>query len=48
MTHNNIPADKLPQTGRYRLGGPMAWWVWILATLFVIYLFNVQPSAIAY
>ena len=26
----------------YRLGGPRAWWIWILATVFVIYLFNVQ------
>lgn len=42
MSTNNIPADRLPQTGRYRLGGPMAWWVWILATVFVIYLFNIQ------
>lgn len=36
---------KLPdlQAGKhYRLGGPMAWWVWILATVFVIYLFNIQ------
>ena len=32
MSTNNIPADRLPQTGRYRLGGPMAWWVWFLAT----------------
>lgn len=42
MSTNNIPESKLPQTARYRLGGGMAWWVWILATLFVIYLFNIQ------
>lgn len=42
MATNNIPQSKLPQTGKYRLGGGMAWWVWILATLFVIYLFNIQ------
>lgn len=42
MATNNIPASKLPQSGRYRLGGPMAWTVWILATVFVIYLFNIQ------
>lgn len=42
MTTNNVPADKLPATSRYRLGGPMAWWIWILATVFVIYLFNIQ------
>lgn len=27
---------------KYRLGGPMAWWIWILVTVFTIYLFNVQ------
>lgn len=42
MTTTDIPTDKLPRTGRYRIGGPMAWTVWILATLFVIYLFNIQ------
>lgn len=31
-----------PGGTRYRQGGPMAWWVWILATVFVIYLFNIQ------
>lgn len=35
-------SDTMPVAKRYRLGGAMAWWVWILATLFVIYLFNVQ------
>ncbi|MDE6246830.1 MAG: MFS transporter [Muribaculaceae bacterium] len=28
--------------GKYRLGGPMAWWIWIIVTVFTIYLFNVQ------
>ncbi|MDE5930575.1 MAG: MFS transporter, partial [Muribaculaceae bacterium] len=28
--------------GTYRLGGPRAWWIWILVTVFTIYLFNVQ------
>ncbi len=27
---------------RNRLGGPKAWWIWIIATVFTIYLFNVQ------
>lgn len=27
---------------KYRLGGPRAWWVWIIVTVFTIYLFNVQ------
>lgn len=27
---------------KYRLGGPYAWWVWIIATVFVIFLFNIQ------
>lgn len=40
MATNNIPQSKLPR--QYRLGGAMAWWVWILATVFVIYLFNIQ------
>lgn len=31
-----------PAAATHRQGGPMAWWVWILATIFVIYLFNVQ------
>lgn len=31
-----------PLDRRNRLGGPMAWTVWILATVFVIYLFNIQ------
>lgn len=26
----------------YKLGGARAWWIWIIATVFVIYLFNVQ------
>ncbi len=25
-----------------RLGGPRAWWIWIIVTVFTIYLFNVQ------
>ncbi len=29
-------------SGAYRLGGPRAWWIWILVTVFTIYLFNVQ------
>lgn len=31
-----------PGGTRYRQSRPMAWWVWILATVFVIYLFNIQ------
>lgn len=31
-----------PDVAKYRLGGPRAWWIWILATIFVIYLFNIQ------
>lgn len=27
---------------KYRLGGPRAWWIWIIVTVFTIYLFNVQ------
>lgn len=27
---------------KYRLGGPRAWWVWIIVTVFTIWLFNVQ------
>ncbi|MDE6234940.1 MAG: MFS transporter [Muribaculaceae bacterium] len=27
---------------KYRLGGPMAWLVWVIVTVFTIYLFNVQ------
>lgn len=42
MTPDNKPSNPLPQTGRHRLGGPMAWGVWILTTIFVIYLFNIQ------
>lgn len=42
MNENHIPASKLPTMSRYRLGGPMAWCVWLLATVFTIWLFNVQ------
>lgn len=42
MDDKRIAADRLPQSARSRLGGAMAWTVWILATLFVIYLFNIQ------
>lgn len=42
MATNNLPNGATPSTSRYRLGGGMAWWIWILATLFVIYLFNIQ------
>lgn len=44
----NTPDSKLsnPTTTAKRAGGklgsPMAWWIWILATAFVIYLFNIQ------
>lgn len=31
-----------PAPSKYRLGGPMAWWIWIIVTVFTIYLFNVQ------
>ncbi len=37
---NNHPG--LRGVRQYKLGGGMAWWVWILATIFVIYLFNIQ------
>ena len=37
---NNLPGTRAAE--RYRLGGGMAWWVWALATIFVIYLFNIQ------
>lgn len=37
MTQTNTP---VPQ--KYRLGGPMAWWIWIIVTVFTVYLFNVQ------
>lgn len=43
---NGLTSDtKLPDprgARHYKLGGAMAWWVWILATVFVIYLFNIQ------
>ena len=38
MTANNTNIAP----AKYRLGGPTAWWVWILVTVFTIYLFNVQ------
>lgn len=28
----------------YALGGPMAWWVWFLAVVFVVYLFSFQTG----
>lgn len=31
-----------PVPAHYRLGGPRAWWIWIIVTVFTIYLFNVQ------
>lgn len=40
MTNNNPSLH--PLTGKYRLGGARAWWIWIIATAFVVYLFNVQ------
>lgn len=27
-----------------RIGGPMAWWIWILAVTFVVYLFSIQTG----
>ncbi|WP_164915845.1 hypothetical protein [Muribaculum intestinale] len=36
MTANNTNIAP----AKYRLGGPMAWWVWILVTVFTIYLFR--------
>ncbi|MCM1109718.1 MAG: MFS transporter [Clostridium sp.] len=42
MSNTSIPAGGLSRSPRYRLGGAMAWTVWILATVFVIYLFNIQ------
>lgn len=42
MNSNHLQAGQLPQTSGHRLGGPMAWGVWILTTVFVIYLFNIQ------
>lgn len=40
MSSQNIPQRPLPS--KYRLGGPRAWWIWIIVTVFTIYLFNVQ------
>lgn len=37
-THTHIR----PEAAKYRQGGPRAWWIWIISTIFVIYLFNVQ------
>ena len=41
-TQKVTATDPTKPAGRYRLGGPMAWIIWILATVFVIYLFNIQ------
>ena len=41
-TTNNLPEHPTPEIHKYKLGGGMAWWVWIIATVFVIYLFNIQ------
>jgi MFS transporter len=40
MTANSAGTKLAPD--HYRLGGPMAWWIWIIVTVFTIYLFNVQ------
>lgn len=40
MATNNIGGGVAPS--KYRLGGLRAWWVWIIVTVFTIYLFNVQ------
>lgn len=40
MSDNNRPTPTA--ISKYRLGGPMAWWIWIIVTVFTIYLFNVQ------
>lgn len=40
MSDNNRPIPTA--ISKYRLGGPMAWWIWIIVTVFTIYLFNVQ------
>lgn len=42
MATTNNPSQQMPVARKYRLGGPRAWWIWIIATLFVIFLFNVQ------
>ncbi|MCM1452506.1 MAG: MFS transporter [Clostridium sp.] len=39
-TNNLTPQNLTPR--KYKIGGGMAWWVWILATIFVVYLFNIQ------
>lgn len=39
---NGTKLPGIQPTKKNRLGGPMAWWIWILATIFVIYLFNIQ------
>jgi len=36
--------DKNTASGTHKLGGPMAWWVWTLAVLFVVYLFSFQTG----
>jgi MFS family permease len=33
-----------PPAQAHALGGPMAWWVWILAVTFVVYLFSFQTG----
>jgi len=33
-----------PPARAHALGGPMAWWVWILAVTFVVYLFSFQTG----
>lgn len=39
-TLSTTNSDLVP--GKYRLGGGRAWWIWIIVTVFTIYLFNVQ------
>ena len=37
-------ADKWSQTGHRGIGGPEAWLIWVLATLFVVWLFAIQTG----
>jgi MFS family permease len=44
MSANPIATGGVAPAQPHALGGPMAWWVWILAVTFVVYLFSFQTG----
>jgi MFS family permease len=44
MSANPAATGGVAPTKTHALGGPMAWWVWVLSVVFVVYLFSFQTG----